>query len=275
MSRKSENIKVVVRCRPINKKELDAGHKQIVQIDHQRGVVSLYKGGIDVDKDPKTFRFNAAFPWDCTQQLVYDDAARPIVDAVLEGFNGTIFAYGQTGSGKTHTILGPAAQDGALADDPAALGLLPRTLGYMFDEIRRRETQDNVHYSCFVSFMEIYNEKIRDLLNPSNAKKLNIFWILSFFSITLAIRETASKDHRMTVENLSIMDVSSAADARHFVEQGLVNRRVGVTNMNMRSSRSHAVFTLYLTCEVGACNCSDVGSPVRHYCDTQVPVSPY
>ena len=97
------------------------------------------------------------------------------------GYNGCIFAYGQTGSGKTHTILVPAAQDGTLADDPAALGLLPRTLGYMFDEIRRRETQDNVHYSCFVSFMEIYNEKIRDLLNPSNAKKLNIFWILSFF----------------------------------------------------------------------------------------------
>ena len=97
------------------------------------------------------------------------------------GYNGCIFAYGQTGSGKTHTILGPAAQDGTLADDPAALGRLPRTLGYMFDEIRRRETQDNVHSSCFVSFMEIYNEKIRDLLNPSNAKKLNIFWILSFF----------------------------------------------------------------------------------------------
>ena len=79
----------------------------------------------------------------------------------------------------------------------------------------------------------------------------------------------------MTVENLSIMDVGSAAEARHFVEQGLMNRRVGVTNMNMRSSRSHAVFTLYLTCEVDAFNCSNVGSPVSHYCDAQVPVSPY
>ena len=113
------------------------------------------------------------------------------------------------------------------------------------------------------------------LAEPEQHKEAKYLWDQLVFSITLAIRETASKDHRMTVENLSIMDVSSAADARHFVEQGLMNRRVGVTNMNMRSSRSHAVFTLYLTCEVGALDCSDVGSPVRHHCDTQVTVSPY
>ena len=85
-------------------------------------------------------------------------------------------AYGQTGSGKTHTILGPSDADGGLNQSEEMLGVLPRTLRYMFSEIQSREAQENVHYSCFVSFMEIYNERIKDLLNPGNEKKLNILF---------------------------------------------------------------------------------------------------
>lgn len=131
------------------------------------------------------------------------------------------------------------------------LGVLPRTLRYMFSEIQSREAQENVHYSCFVSFMEIYNERIKDLLNPGNEKKLNILLILYTQSFIPLIREVSSPtDHRIAVENLTIVSVSSAAEANQIVLQGLHNRRVGVTNMNSRSSRSHAIFTLYMTCEV-------------------------
>ena len=87
---------------------------------------------------------------------------KDITNHCLQGYNGCIFAYGQTGSGKTYTILGPSKADGSLMMDSE------------FDEIRVREAQENVHYSCFVSFMEIYNEKMKDLLNPKEEKKLDI-----------------------------------------------------------------------------------------------------
>lgn len=151
--------------------------------------------------------------------------------------------------------MGPSTNDGVLINDPNEIGLLPRILSYMFDEIHKREAQSNVRYSCFVSFMEIYNEKIKDLINPREDQNLNILFsklILSIVvSFIIVIRENInSKDHRMSVENLTIQEVSNATEARHYVEQGLQMRRVGVTNMNIRSSRSHAIFTVYVTCEV-------------------------
>ncbi|CBK19677.2 uncharacterized protein [Blastocystis hominis] len=181
------------------------------------------------------FVFDSVFDEKSSQEDIFDAFGKDITENCLNGYNGCIFAYGQTGSGKTHTILGPSSPDGTLVSDSKLLGLLPRTLAYLFEEIRRREAQDNVHYSCFVSFMEIYNERIRDLLNPTNNKKLNIlpFNSPSFPNFT---------DPRNGLQR-------SPHDPNHYIEQGLLNRRVGVTNMNMRSSRSHAVFTLYLTCE--------------------------
>lgn len=92
----------------------------------------------------------------------------------MQGYNGCIFAYGQTGSGKTYTILGPSTDAEILTNSADDVGLLPRILIYMFEEIHKREAQENVHYSCFVSFMEIYNEKMKDLLNPQETRKLNI-----------------------------------------------------------------------------------------------------
>lgn len=92
----------------------------------------------------------------------------------MQGYNGCIFAYGQTGSGKTYTIMGPSTKNELQSDQSPEAGLLPRVISYLFEEIQKREAQENVHYSCFVSFMEIYNEKIKDLLNPQENRKLNI-----------------------------------------------------------------------------------------------------
>ncbi|KAK8829848.1 hypothetical protein WA577_001240, partial [Blastocystis sp. JDR] len=226
----NEFIRVYCRVRPPNKRE-DSEEGTCVQchsptIEYSSGNVADHK-----------FIFDAVFDANCSQESIFNAFGRDITDNCLRGYNGCIFAYGQTGSGKTHTILGPSDADGGLNQSEEMLGVLPRTLRYMFSEIQSREAQENVHYSCFVSFMEIYNERIKDLLNPGNEKKLTI-------------REVSSPtDHRIAVENLTIVSVSSAAEANRYVLEGLQNRRVGVTNMNSRSSRSHAIFTLYMTCE--------------------------
>ena len=150
--------------------------------------------------------------------------------------------------------MGPPAKNHLELSESNEIGLLPRVLTYLFEEIHRREAQENVHYSCFVSFMEIYNEKIKDLLNPIEQRKLNILFNAHCYVLMTCIHENnSSKDHRISVENLTIKEVSSAEEAGRFVNQGLQNRQVGVTNMNIRSSRSHAVFTLYITCEVFLC----------------------
>ena len=104
MSAKSENIKVVVRCRPLSQKEKDKGFFEVVKMNTGSNQVSLLKK--PDDQNPKQFLFNSVFPNNTEQQFIYDDAARPIIDSVLEGYNGTIFAYGQTGTGKTYTMEG-------------------------------------------------------------------------------------------------------------------------------------------------------------------------
>lgn len=108
------------------------------------------------------------------RRSLFEGIGKDITNHCLRGYNGCIFAYGQTGSGKTYTIFGPSREDATLSLDSKSKGLLPRTLEYLFDQIHIREAQENVHYSCFVSFMEIYNEKMRDLLNPTGTAKLYI-----------------------------------------------------------------------------------------------------
>lgn len=136
------------------------------------------------NQTPHTFAFDSVFDEKSSQVHVRSDVDRKeslfegigkdITNHCLRGYNGCIFAYGQTGSGKTYTIFGPSREDATLSLDSKSKGLLPRTLEYLFDQIHIREAQENVHYSCFVSFMEIYNEKMRDLLNPTGTAKLYI-----------------------------------------------------------------------------------------------------
>ena len=94
---------------------------------------------------------------------MYDQAARPIIDSVLDGFNGTIFAYGQTASGKTHTMQGP---DMAAIEDVENQGIIPRMVRTVFNRIET--ASENVEFSVKVSMCEIYNERIKDLLEPRN-----------------------------------------------------------------------------------------------------------
>ncbi|EIE26130.1 kinesin-domain-containing protein, partial [Coccomyxa subellipsoidea C-169] len=152
-------------------------------------------------------------------------AGRPIVENCLAGYNSCIFAYGQTGSGKTYTMSGPSGSVGHLNNEEQ--GLIPRVFDHLFTRIARMQSRQ---VSCKCSFLEIYNENITDLLSPSEAH--------------LQIREDAARGPY--VENLCEEEVSSVDDVARLLARGQAARRVGETNMNRESSRSHSVFTCTL-----------------------------
>eukprot|EP00057_Strongylocentrotus_purpuratus_P004645 XP_003729166.1 PREDICTED: kinesin-II 95 kDa subunit [Strongylocentrotus purpuratus] len=107
MSKKSaETVKVVVRCRPMNSKEISQGHKRIVEMDNKRGLVEVTNPKGPPGEPNKSFTFDTVYDWNSKQIDLYDETFRSLVESVLQGFNGTIFAYGQTGTGKTFTMEG-------------------------------------------------------------------------------------------------------------------------------------------------------------------------
>ncbi|KAL3648197.1 Kinesin-like protein KIN-12D [Castilleja foliolosa] len=152
----------------------------------------------------------------------------PMVENCLSGYNSCMFAYGQTGSGKTHTMLGEIE---ALEVKPTPnRGMTPRIFELLFARIRAEEESrrdERLMYNCKCSFLEIYNEQITDLLDPS--------------STNLMLREDMKKG--VYVENLSEVEVHTVRDILQLLTQGASNRKMAATNMNRESSRSHSVFT--------------------------------
>lgn len=153
---------------------------------------------------------------------MYDLAARPIIDSVLEGFNGTIFAYGQTSSGKTHTMQGPNI------DDVEMQGIIPRMVRTVFNRIET--ASENIEFSVKVSMCEIYNEKIRDLFDP---RKDN-----------LKIHEEKSKG--VYIQDITERWCVDETEVYGLMKLGNSNRSITATNMNAESSRSHSLFILTL-----------------------------
>ncbi|RKP07732.1 kinesin motor domain-containing protein [Thamnocephalis sphaerospora] len=171
----------------------------------------------------RTFTFDRVFGPDATQETVYDDVVAPILQEVLNGYNCTIFAYGQTGTGKTYTM------EGDLDDlEGYHAGIIPRTLQRLFDVLE----SDTSEYSVRLSYSELYNEELRDLLSPvHDDRKLRIF-------------EDASARRRVVIEGLEEVLVGSARDGIHWLRQGSNKRKVAATKCNENSSRSHAIFSV-------------------------------
>ncbi|CAE7400049.1 KRP95 [Symbiodinium natans] len=216
----SECVKVVVRVRPLSSKEISEGREVIVTMDTKRGVAILHRPG-GTDRDAKDFTFDAVFGADMTQQQIFDDTAADILDSVMDGFNGTIFAYGQTGAGKSHTMSGP--QDGP----PELQGLLPRSFSHIFNNIDT--TSQDTTYLVRGSYLEIYNEEIRDLLskNPKGRCELK-----------------DNPQGGVYVKDLSAFVVKSTEEMHQILQTGLANRAVSATQMNETSSRSHSIFMI-------------------------------
>lgn len=158
-----ETVNVVVRCRPLNEREVFDGRHRNVEIDVKIGQISIQSPREEGGETPKLFTFDSVFDWTSTQQDVYEQTAKPVVDSVIEGYNGTVFAYGQTGTGKTYTMDG--------GGEPDEWGIIPRSFEHVFSAIH---ASVNEQFLVRTSFLEIYNEQIRDLLskNPKNSLEL-------------------------------------------------------------------------------------------------------
>uniref|UniRef100_A0A8C5PMC5 Kinesin-like protein n=1 Tax=Leptobrachium leishanense TaxID=445787 RepID=A0A8C5PMC5_9ANUR len=224
----NDNVKVVVRCRPLNEREKAMGSKMAVNVDEIRGTIAVHK--VDsTNEPPKTFTFDTVFGTDSKQLDVYNLTARPIIDSVLEGYNGTIFAYGQTGTGKTFTMEGVRAV-------PELRGIIPNSFAHIFGHIAKAE--GDTRFLVRVSYLEIYNEEVRDLLGKDQTQRLEV---------------KERPDVGVYIKDLSGYVVNNADDMDRIMTLGHKNRSVGATNMNEHSSRSHAIFTITIECsEKGA-----------------------
>ena len=165
------------------------------------------------------FAFDAIFGPDSRQVDVFTEVAAPVVNGVLEGYNGTIFAYGQTGSGKSFTMEG-------VRSDPELSGLIPRMFDYLFDLISKAD--EEVEFTIKCSYLEIYMEKIMDLLD---AKKTN-----------LQVKEDKTKG--LYIQDATEVYVSSTDEMMDVMNAGSQNRSVAATRMNATSSRSHSIFLI-------------------------------
>ena len=219
-------VQVVVRCRPMDEKEGTRGYMRVVDVFPSRGVVEIRHPRDDPSSDNvKVFTFDAVYDWNSSQQDLYEETVRPLVSSVLDGFNGTIFAYGQTGTGKTYTMEG-------LKNDHDRRGVIPRSFEHIFNHIGRSE---NMQYLVRASYLEIYQEEIRDLLQPDQ-------------SLRFELKE--KPDTGVFVKDLSTSVCKNAAEIQQLMNTGNLNRTIGATNMNEHSSRSHAIFLI--TIEMGS-----------------------
>jgi len=208
-------IKVVARFRPQNRIERDANSEQIVTFPSQEGLKLTTKDA------SSAFTFDRVFPTNTAQHDVFDYSIRGTVDDVLAGYNGTVFAYGQTGSGKTYTMMGA----GSIGDQEAK-GIIPRIVEQIFHSIM--SSDGSVEFTVKVSYMEIYMEKIRDLLVPTNDN--------------LPVHE--DKARGVYVKGLHEFYVGSVEEVYEILERGGAARMVAATNMNQESSRSHSIFVI-------------------------------
>jgi len=215
---KSECVKVAIRVRPMNAHEKEQNSTLCVEVDTVNNTVSVTK------TDTKTFQFDYVYPMETTQRQIYDEVAFPIVDSIFQGYNGTIFAYGQTGCGKTFTMMG-------IVDNPDLKGIIPNAFSHIFGFIKTEGESKKFLVRC--SFVEIYNEEVRDLLVNKSTK--------------LDIREDPKKG--TFVKDLTYVTLKDTQDIQKCLDRGNKNRHVGQTSMNDQSSRSHSLFTVYLEIE--------------------------
>ncbi len=215
MSKNSERIKVSVRCRPMSDKERKEGYQSCVDVDSERGEVI-----VSIPNQPiRNFFYDKVYGVNSTQDQVFQETAMPIVESVCQGYNGTIFAYGQTGTGKTFTMEGDFQTD-------VNKGIIPRSFDLMFSLIKGTY---NTNFLIRCSYLELYNEEVRDLLAKNHQQKLDI-------------RE--DPETGFYVEDLSTWVVKSPSDMIELMLRGRELKVIKGHNMNERSSRSHCIFTI-------------------------------
>ncbi|CAK9169822.1 unnamed protein product [Ilex paraguariensis] len=233
---KGVNVQVLLRCRPFSEEELRNNAPQVVTCnDYQREVaVSQNIAGKHIDR---IFTFDKVFGPSAHQRDLYDQAVIPIVNEVLEGFNCTIFAYGQTGTGKTYTMEGECkrSKSGPNGELPPEAGVIPRAVKQIFDTL---ESQ-NAEYSVKVTFLELYNEEITDLLAPEEISRVALE---DKQKKQLPLMEDGKGG--VLVRGLEEEIVASSSEIFNLIERGSAKRRTAETLLNKQSSRSHSLFSI-------------------------------
>ncbi|XP_056912022.1 kinesin-like protein KIF1A isoform X4 [Takifugu flavidus] len=222
------SVKVAVRVRPFNSRETGMDSKCIIQMSGNTTTILNPKQ----PKENKSFNFDYSY-WSHTtpedinyasQMQVFKDIGEEMLLHAFEGYNVCIFAYGQTGAGKSYTMMGRQEKD--------QQGIIPLLCEDLFTKINQGNNDNSMSYSVEVSYMEIYCERVRDLLNPKNKGNLRV------------------REHPLMgpyVEDLSKLAVTSYNDIQDLMDSGNKARTVAATNMNETSSRSHAVFNIIFT----------------------------
>ncbi|NWU42227.1 KIF12 protein, partial [Hylia prasina] len=215
-------LRVVLRVRPLTCTETRRGDQQVVH--------SLGDGAVHVSaaRHDATFGFSAVFDAGASQEAVFEGSGmRQLVELAIDGFSCTVFAFGQTGSGKTYTLMGPLAQSDTQPASPALLGLMQRSFTCLLEQSRSRGSD----LALSASYLEIYNEQIRDLLSPGPPGALPLRW---------------SKSRGFYVENQLRVEFESLEAIVSLLLQGSRRRRTSAHALNRHSSRSHALLTIHV-----------------------------
>jgi kinesin family member 12 len=220
-----ESVRVVVRSRPLNEKEISAGETSCISVTNPQTLQMDLKSG------SKNYRFHHVMGEKYTQgQMFTDSGVNVLLDSVLEGYSACVFAYGQTGSGKTYTMAGleeNLAPEDYTSDETD--GIIPRSISYLWQNMARRQEQ----YYVKACFIEIYNEQLKDLLNPT-ANILHCRWNVKsgFF-----------------VEDLLVVDCTNIDDLIAVLHEGIKNRKTSSHELNKDSSRSHSILLIHVVSE--------------------------
>ncbi|KAJ1496267.1 Kif3b protein [Baffinella frigidus] len=223
-----ETVKVVVRCRPMSRKEVEDARNRIVEMNDGTGEVTVKNPEADPREPAKPFTFDNVYDWNSNQEIVFEQTAQPIIDSVLTGYNGTVFAYGQTGTGKTHTMEGQW-------DPPEMRGIIPRAFCRIFEKIEATHDQ---------------NFLVRDLLSKDPKNQLEL---------------KEDNDRGVFVKDLTSYVVKGVTEMENVLLAGKKNRSVGATLMNQDSSRSHSIFAIVIESHIrqGKLNLVDLAGSER------------
>ncbi|KAM6118587.1 LOW QUALITY PROTEIN: kinesin-like protein KIF12 [Phoenicopterus ruber ruber] len=215
-------LRVVLRVRPLTCTETRRGDRRVV---HSLGDGTVH---VSAARHDATFGFSAVFDAGASQETVFEGSGmRQLVELAIDGFSCTVFAFGQTGSGKTYTLMGPLAQSKDQPAAPALLGLMQRSFAFLLEQSRSCGSG----LALSASYLEIYNEQVRDLLSPGPPCALPLRW---------------SKTRGFYVENQLSVDFESLEAIADLLLQGSQRRQTSAHALNRHSSRSHALLTIHI-----------------------------
>ncbi|CAL9134934.1 unnamed protein product [Musa textilis] len=228
---KGVNVQVILRCRPLSDDEARLNTPAVITCNEHRREVSAAQNIANKQID-RTFTFDKVFGPTSKQKDLFGQSIAPIVNEVLEGYNCTIFAYGQTGTGKTYTMEG-GGRKAKNGEFPSDAGVIPRAVRHIFDILESQCAE----YSMKVTFLELYNEEITDLLAPDESK----------FSDDKSKKPIALMEDGkggVFVRGLEEEVVYTAGEIYKILDKGSAKRRTAETLLNKQSSRSHSIFSI-------------------------------